>query len=373
MKRTIVFALFAFLCIGTVLAAFGGGPGSLGRYIGTADPLLVVGLAAAALALAAFLASLVTGDHSWVDRLWSTAPVAFAWYYAARGWGNWKVLAAALVVTAWGARLTFNFARKGGYSGTEDYRWPILRQRIPSLAAWQAFNLLFISAFQVGVLALITLPIYALLRPAEASVAGSVGFAVLLVVFLGMLGLETAADEQQWRFHRAKRLAAERKPFPGRFKQDVARGFTATGLFRHSRHPNYFGELAQWWCLAFAAWCVSGGVPWFLAGGVVLTAVFAGSVAFTEALSAAKYRAYRTFQERVSAVVPWFGTIDGKTADGKTVDGKAGDRKAINGKSVDRKSAGRKTAGRMTADLKTSTGKGPSRPRRAAAGGDKSV
>ncbi|HTZ50051.1 MAG TPA: hypothetical protein VMF68_00240, partial [Spirochaetia bacterium] len=66
MKRTIVFALFAFLCIGTVLAAFGGGPGSLGRYIGTADPLLVVGLAAAALALAAFLASLVTGDHSWV-------------------------------------------------------------------------------------------------------------------------------------------------------------------------------------------------------------------------------------------------------------------------------------------------------------------
>jgi len=338
MKRTIAFAFFACLCIVAVLAAACGGPASLGRFVGTADPLLVVCLAAAALSLAAFLASLVTGDHSWVDRLWSTAPVAFAWYYAARGWGSWKVLAAALVITAWGARLTFNFARKGGYSGTEDYRWPILRQRIPSLAAWQAFNLLFISAFQVGVLALITLPMYALLRSASSSIAGSAGFAALLAAFLGMLGLETAADEQQWRFHRAKRLASEGKPFPARFTADVARGFTATGLFRHSRHPNYFGELAQWWCLAFAAWCVSGGVPWFLAGGVVLAAVFAGSVAFTEGLSAAKYGAYRTFQERVSAVIPWFGTIDGKTTDGKT-----------------------------------SNGKDPSRPRRAVAGGDRRV
>jgi len=313
MSRTILFALFACVCIAVVLLAWSGGFPSLGTVIATADPLRVVCLAAAALALAAFAASLVTADHSWVDRLWSTAPVAFAWYYAARGWGDWRVFTAALVITAWGARLTFNFARKGGYTGTEDYRWPIMRQRIPGPVAWQAFNLLFISIFQVGLLVLITLPMYAVLRTArQPAGAGVAGFAALLALSLALLCFETVADEQQWRFHRAKHLASEGRPFPVRFRDDVERGFLATGLFRHSRHPNYFAEMAQWWCLAFGAWCACGGLPWFLAGGVVLSALFAGSIGFTEGLSAAKYPAYRAYQEAVSPVIPWFGTIEGR-------------------------------------------------------------
>ena len=313
MKRMIIFALAAVVCIAAILAIASGNLLSLGHYLASADALRVVCLAAAALAFAAFASSIVTGDHSWVDRLWSTAPVAFAWYYAARSWGDWRTLAAALVITAWGTRLTFNFARKGGYSGTEDYRWPILRTRIAHPAAWQAFNLLFISCFQVGLLMLFTLPMYALvLIGARTAGAGDVGFAALLAAFLGLLGLETVADEQQWRFHRAKRLAAEGQAFPERFRADVERGFLATGLFRHSRHPNYFAEVAQWWCLAFGAWCVAGGPPWLLAGGAVLTGLFAGSTVFTEGLSAAKYPEYRTYQKRVSPVIPWFGTMEGK-------------------------------------------------------------
>ena len=45
-----------------------------------------------------------------------------------------RLLVMALLVTAWGARLTFNFARKGGYTGMEDYRWAILRGR---MTPWQ--------------------------------------------------------------------------------------------------------------------------------------------------------------------------------------------------------------------------------------------
>jgi steroid 5-alpha reductase family enzyme len=313
MKRMILFVPFACACMAAILVLAAGGFASLGSFIGTADPLRVVVLAAAALALAAFISAIVTGDHSWVDRLWSTAPVAFSWFYAARGWGDWRVLAAALVVTAWGARLTFNFARKGGYSGTEDYRWPILRTRITNPVAWQAFNLLFISGFQVGLLVLITVPMAALLRAgAGPRGAGDVGFVVLLSLSVALLALETVADEQQWRFHAAERMAAARKPIPDRFKEDVRRGFLATGLFRHSRHPNYFAEIAQWWCLGFAAWSVSAGLPWFLAGGLVLSALFAGSVSFTEGLSAAKYPAYREYKRKVSAVIPWFGALSGR-------------------------------------------------------------
>jgi steroid 5-alpha reductase family enzyme len=315
MKRMIIFAFFACVCVAAALVIGAGGFLSLGSFIATADPLLVVVAAAAALAFAAFVGSIITGDHSWVDRLWSTAPVAFAWYYAARSWGDWRTLAATMVITAWGARLTFNFARKGGYSGVEDYRWPIMRTRIPNPVAWQVFNLLFISAFQVGLLVLITLPVYALVRTVgQSSVAGNAGFLVLLVVTLGLLCLETVADEQQWRFHRAKRLASEGKQVPGRFRKDVERGFLASGLFRHTRHPNYFAEITQWWCLGFAALCVAGGFPWYLAGGVVLTGLFAGSINFSEGLSAEKYPLYRTFRKKVSPVIPWFGSIEGKEA-----------------------------------------------------------
>ena len=164
MKRMIAFALFACACIAAVLTFSSGGFSSLGPYLIKANPLRIVFETAVALAFAAFLSSIVSGDYSWVDRLWSTAPVAFTWDYAGRSWGDWRTLAAALVFTAWGARLTFNFARKGGYSGMEDYRWPIMRQRMPNLVAWQAFNLFFISSFQVGLLVLMTLPTYALLR-----------------------------------------------------------------------------------------------------------------------------------------------------------------------------------------------------------------
>jgi steroid 5-alpha reductase family enzyme len=323
MKRMIAFALFACACIAAALAVSAGGFSSLGSHLWSSNPLRIVCEAAAALAFAAFVSSIVTGDHSWVDRLWSTAPVAFAWYYAVRGWGDWRTLAAALVFTAWGARLTFNFARKGGYSGTEDYRWPIMHERIPHPAAWQAFNLFFISIFQVGLLVLITVPMNALLAGARPAGGGNAGFVVLLALSLALLCMETVADEQQWRFHRAKRLASEGKVYDRRLGADVERGFLASGLFRHSRHPNYFAELGQWWCLAFAALCVSAAPPWFLAGAVVLTALFAGSTAFTEGLSAAKYPAYAAYEKRVSPIIPWFGTIEekGRSGGGRTAAG----------------------------------------------------
>lgn len=130
-----------------------------------------------------------------------------------------------------GARLTVNFARKGDYSGVEDYRRAILRGR---MRPWQfqVFTLLFIVVYPMTLLVLITLPAwFAWRHPAPFGVAD----AILAAVFLGFLTGETIAD-QQWDFHRAK--AAGR-----------ADGFLSTGLFASSRHPNFFFEQAQWWVI----------------------------------------------------------------------------------------------------------------------------
>lgn len=299
MKR---FALFIASVAALALGAFAllGGGAPLAFALG-ADPLLLVAALAASMAAAAFAFGLATGDYSWVDRLWSIAPVIFAWVFALRGSFSLASLAAAAAVTIWGARLTWNFARRGGYAGTEDYRWSILRQRIRNPIAWQAFNALFICAFQMSVIALFSTPLWRVARAEEAP--ETLFFAAFLLLSMAFVAVETVADGQRWAFHERKAEAAR---LGGKPDAEVAGGFVASGLFRLSRHPNYFGELGFWWSV-FAMGCVSGGsiAHWTILGPLALSAVFAGSTAFTESITASKYPAYEEYSRRTSAIIPW--------------------------------------------------------------------
>jgi steroid 5-alpha reductase family enzyme len=199
----------------------------------------------------------------------------------------------AVLVTLWGARLTFNFARKGGYTGTEDYRWPILRARM-SRAQFEIFNFLFISLYQNVILLLIALP--ALTAYENRSTPFGVLDAVVAVVFLGLLVGETIADQQQWNFHLAKKAGGP--DFEPRFLQ--------TGLWRLSRHPNFFFEQAQWWTLfLFGAIAAGSVLQWTVLGAVLLTTLFIGSTIFTESITKSKYPEYAEYQATTSPIVPW--------------------------------------------------------------------
>jgi steroid 5-alpha reductase family enzyme len=198
----------------------------------------------------------------------------------------------AVLVTLWGARLTFNFARKGGYSGTEDYRWPILRAR---MNRWQfeLFNLFFITLYQNLILLLITLP--ALTAYEHRSTPFGLLDAVVAVVFLGLLAGETLADQQQWNFH--SRKATGGADFRPRFLQ--------SGLWRYSRHPNFFFEQAQWWALFFFGAVAAGSVlQWTVLGAVLLTLLFVGSTVFTESITRGKYPEYAEYQATTSPIIP---------------------------------------------------------------------
>ncbi|MFF2631757.1 DUF1295 domain-containing protein [Microbacterium sp. NPDC058021] len=268
------------------------------------DPLPIVLIVAAVTCAACWVLSLITKDTSWVDRIWSIVPVVYVWVFAVAaltdGEDAARLIVMAVLVTAWGARLTFNFARKGGYSGMEDYRWAILRTRM-SPAMFQVFNLLFIVLYQNALLVLITLPAFqAWLHPSPLTVWDFV-FAALFLCFLAG---ETVADQEQWNFHQAKKRAGG----------TLEPGFVTTGLFRVSRHPNFFFEQAQWWVFyaigATAAVSAGlglwgGAINWTIAGAALLTVLFIGSTIFTESISASKYPAYADYQRRTSMLVPW--------------------------------------------------------------------
>jgi steroid 5-alpha reductase family enzyme len=262
------------------------------------EPIAICLVVLAAACLLTWVLSLITGEHSWVDRIWSIVPVGYVWVFAvAAGLEDARLDLLAALVTLWGVRLTFNFARKGGYRpGGEDYRWEVLRGRMRP-AAFQVFNLLFIVIYQNVLLLLIALPAWtAYLHPSPLDPLD----VVLAALFLAFLLGETVADQQQWRFQQwKKREAAAGRVSSPRFLQ--------TGLFRYSRHPNFFFEQAQWW-VVFLFGCVAAGslLQWTVIGPLLLTGLFVGSTVFTERISRSRYPEYAEYQARTSPVVPWF-------------------------------------------------------------------
>ncbi|WP_448809807.1 DUF1295 domain-containing protein [Agromyces bauzanensis] len=272
-------------------------------------PLVVCLIICGTVTAATWLASVATREYSWVDRIWSIAPLVYVWVYAAAGGFDARAVLMAVLVTAWGIRLTFNYARKGGYRrGGEDYRWAVLRGRM-SPTAFQLFNLFFISIFQNVLILLFCLPAQTVFEAAGTPLG--VWDAVLAALFVGFLVGETVADQQQWAFHRwkAAEVAAGRSAEPG---------FLQSGLFRVSRHPNFFFEQAQWWVFyGFAVAATGVWLHWTIAGAVLLSLVFVGSTVFTESISRSKYTEYDDYRARTSPVVPWFprsGARDGVRA-----------------------------------------------------------
>jgi steroid 5-alpha reductase family enzyme len=261
------------------------------------NPLLIALYTTAGVCLLVWIASLITHDHSWVDRIWSIIPVVYVWIFAgAAGLGNARLDVMAALVTVWGVRLTFNFARKGGYSGVEDYRWAILRGRMPR---WQfeIFNFFFIVIWQNIILLLIALPAFTAYEN-RSTPFGSWDL-VLAVVFFGFTVFETVADQQQWNFQNWKKSEkdAGRDPSPR---------FVQTGLWRFSRHPNFFAEQAQWWTLFFFGVVAAGSLlQWTVIGAFLLTTLFIGSTIFTESITRSRYPEYADYQARVSPIIPF--------------------------------------------------------------------
>ena len=249
------------------------------------------------LAAAVWLLSAITRDCSWVDRLWSICPAAYCLFVAgAGGFDSARVNLMTGLVILWGARLTFNFARKGGYwKGGEDYRWAVVRERLGPLG-FQLLNITFVAPVQMLLIWWFTSPVHQawLWREAPLNWLDAVATAAFLVLLVG----ETLADEQMWRFQQLKkrRLAAG---------EQVTEPFMATGLFRYCRHPNYFCELGMWWVFYLFAVAASGQwLHWTGLGFILLTALFIPSTRLTESISAEKYPGYSAYQASTPALIP---------------------------------------------------------------------
>ena len=86
---------------------------------------------------------------------------------------------------------------------------------------------------------------------------------------------------------------------------DYQKGFLDKGLWKYSRHPNYFAEQAIWICFyLFSVAACGQWFNWSIAGCLLLMVLFQGSSAFSEEISSGKYPEYKVYQKSVRRFLP---------------------------------------------------------------------
>ena len=263
------------------------------------------GVAMLGFAALCFVLGELTGNVSQVDKIWSITPVVYAWMIAGEGGYAPRAVLMSVLATLWGIRLTYNFSRHGAYqwkfwTGHEDYRWAHVRKQ-PGLdkpLGWKLFHLFFICGYQNALLWLLALPVVvAQASPAPLGAAD----ALLAAGFVGLVVLETWADQQQWNFQsEKKRRQGAGEKLEGRY----ASGFIHDGLWARSRHPNYFAEQSIWVTFFLFSVAATGMPNWSAAGCLLLILLFQGSANLSESIQAQKYPDYPAYQQRVPRFLP---------------------------------------------------------------------
>lgn len=198
--------------------------------------------------------SIPLGNASVYDPYWSVAPMVML-PLAIADFGVWNIGSACLLacVGFWGARLTANWAYTFHGLRYQDWRYSMLREKS---GVWYPLVSLFgIMLFPTVVVYLCMLPAFVYVRSGAVNAFTIAGFALCL----SAAALQLVADAQMHAFQKREHSRAE---------------IIRTGVWRHSRHPNYLGEILMWWGVFLVMFSV---LParWYLgAGALVNTLMF---------------------------------------------------------------------------------------------------
>lgn len=231
-----------------------------------------------------WVVSLHLGDVSIVDLGWPVGFVIVAWIAHGLGDGSsGRRLLLATLVSVWAARLLAHLLVRKLAEPGEDPRYTALRQRRGPSFTWTSLGVVFLA--QGALIWAVGLPVQA--AGTSARGLGPLDLAGTVLWAIG-LAIEAVGDEQLRRF----------KANPAR------RGSVLdTGLWRLSRHPNYFGDCLVWWGIYLVA--LSAGAWWTIVGPLLMTTLLlkVSGVRLLEARLAAR-PGYADYVARTSAFVP---------------------------------------------------------------------
>jgi steroid 5-alpha reductase family enzyme len=225
-------------------------------------------------------------DASLIDRFWGAGFVLLAWFWyatspSARGPAR---LLLPVACTLWGARLSLHLTLRNLGHG-EDDRYAEMRAKHGARFSWVSLFSVFL--LQAVILWFVALPLFAGTRSGDRPSIVLLGAGV--VVWLVGFTIETVADAQLTR-HRSD---------PARRGRVLD-----TGMWRYSRHPNYFGDAAVWW----GHWLMAAafGGAWTVASPVVMTILLlrVSGVSLLERKLTTTRPDYAAYARRTSAFIP---------------------------------------------------------------------
>lgn len=247
--------------------------------------LYLLGLAASiGLGLGAWLVSIRVGDVSIVDSLWSIffLLMTLVFVFAATEAGERATLIL-LLVAIWSVRLSLYITKRNWGHG-EDRRYQAIRAENDPGFWWKSLYLVF--GLQAVLAWIIALPLLAaVLGTRPIGWLDHVALAFWLVGFF----FEVIGDRQLAHF----------KAQPENRGKVMERG-----LWRYTRHPNYFGEACLWW--GYFLFALAAGGWWTIVSPVLMTFLLlrVSGVALLEKDMHERRPAYRDYMARTNAFFP---------------------------------------------------------------------
>ncbi len=249
--------------------------------------MLVAAIAIAVLMLSMWVLSVVLKNASIVDIVWGLGFVMVAWVVRLstdQGDSARQNLLVAMT-TIWGLRLAIHlFVRNHGNG--EDYRYRAMRKHYGP--RFPIISLVTVFALQGVFMFIVSLPV----QLGQADATPKIGVIAVIGIVLWLVGMffETVGDLQLTKF----------KADPESKGKVMDRG-----LWRYTRHPNYFGDACVWWGIGIVA-AETGAGAWGLIGSALMTFLLrrVSGVVMLEKTIGRRRAGYAEYIARTSPFIP---------------------------------------------------------------------
>lgn len=235
-----------------------------------------------------WLLSLRLKNASIVDIFWGSGFVVAGWLFFAltpAGYLPRKLLIAGLV-TIWGLRLSIHILLRN-WGKPEDFRYQKWRREAGRRWGWQSYFQVFL--LQGVLLWIISAPLLAAQLFSSSQKPGILDVLGMILWVVGFF-FEAVGDYQLAHF----RANPENKG-----------QILSSGVWRYTRHPNYFGDSAQWWGYYLIAASAGGG--WSIFSPILMTLFLLRVSGVTLLEKSLKERpGYQEYIQSTSAFLPWF-------------------------------------------------------------------
>lgn len=236
---------------------------------------------------------IIFNNSSVYDPYWSVAPIVIlAWWITIynfilkNSFSTIQILFI-IAIVLWGVRLTFNWAVRWKGLLHEDWRYKMFREKNPKL--WFLTNIIGINLMPTIIVFLALVPVYyGTVNGQQYNFLTFIGFLVCISAVL----IQAIADRQMDLFRNNIRMKENHI--------DV-------GLWRFSRHPNYFGEVLFWWGIWIMQISVKLSLWFTVVGPILVTLLFVFiSIPMMEKYILSKKSSYIIYKRQVSMLIPWF-------------------------------------------------------------------